>query len=177
MKTLALFISTSPFLFFSLIDVAFAQGFSKSCTNFQLYGSTLNCACNNGNGMVNSQLDLNLCITNNNGHLEPAAKLVYTNIALNAAVIRYTLNDIPIHSGQYSGTCFDCSIGTDIDGTSLYCNCYDTTGSYAYSNCFLGWFLSILDFPHSKLVIRYVTKFPTDNFIANNQGQLQCNMS
>lgn len=148
MKTLAFFISTSLLLFSSLINVVIAQGINTSCGSFYLSGSSLEYTCSNDKDQSNSsEIDLNLCISNKNGYLFESAKLVYPNTADNAALVRYILKDIPIYSGQYSGTCSDCTLDVNDYGVYLKCDCLDPSGNQIPSNLNLGPFFNILEFP------------------------------
>jgi hypothetical protein len=69
MKSLAF--SISIFLFSSLINVAFAQGFDEVCNSITLSGSMLGFTCPTADGNTHTGvLNLNLCIVNHDGQLE-----------------------------------------------------------------------------------------------------------
>jgi len=88
-----------------------------------------------------SEINLDWCIQNNGGNLEHSEVLVYLNIALNAAVVRYILRDISIYRGRYSQTCSSC----EMDGTVLKCNCITASGNVT-SSIDTGRFFNTLDF-------------------------------
>jgi len=90
MKSLAF--SVSIFLFSSLINVVFAQGFDEVCNSISLSGSLLGFTCPTADGSQHTgTLNLNLCIVNQDGHLDASPELVYPNTELNAVVERQVL--------------------------------------------------------------------------------------
>ncbi|KAL4077900.1 hypothetical protein J3A83DRAFT_4069677, partial [Scleroderma citrinum] len=63
-------------------------GFSESCTNYGLDGTVLDASCRRGDGSIGpTSIDLNNCVTNNNGVLGCG------------------------DSGGYSASCSGCSMG------------------------------------------------------------------
>jgi len=148
MKAFAFFISTSLFSFSFLINVVLTQDIVNTCSNWYLSGSTLHYTCNDENGnRKTSQLDLNLCITNNNGYLEVSSKLVYPNTVLNAVVVWYILKYIPLYSGQYSSTCSQCQLEGP-NSLQLTCTCWNNNFVNQISSMVdLGQFSNTLDIP------------------------------
>ncbi|KZW00761.1 Cyanovirin-N [Exidia glandulosa HHB12029] len=82
---------------FAVFPSVFAvSGFISTCENVSLSGSTLHATCiNEGGGAGGSSLDLNRCITNNNGEM------------------------FCQFGGSAFGSCRDCRLG----GSELTCTC------------------------------------------------------
>jgi hypothetical protein len=78
-----------------------AGNFAASCNGVSLQGSTLDASCYNISGQLQStSLDLNTCVTNNDG------------------ITAFQAN------GGYNGSCQGCSLS----GTTMTCQCYDVYG-------------------------------------------------
>jgi cytolysin (calcineurin-like family phosphatase) len=75
-------------------------GFATSCSNISLSGSSLSATCQVGSQGQATTVDLNGCVTNNNGNLQFATP------------------------GNYSGSCSGCSLS----GTNLTCQCNPMSG-------------------------------------------------
>lgn len=144
MKSLAFSLSISIFLFSSLINVVFAQSFSDICNSITLTGSLLGFTCPTADGGEHTgQVNLNLCITNNDGELEAAPELAYPNTRLNRSTT-FT-KDIPICSGGYSPTCLDCTLQTGNEQPlNLRCSCYPLSGVLFNTEIDLGQFSTSL---------------------------------
>ena len=80
----AFFIS-SLFLFSCLINVLLAQGnIANSCSGFHVDGNVLLAWCIPDTPQQ-SRINLDRCVTNNNGYLEGNPELVYLNTTPNSA--------------------------------------------------------------------------------------------
>ncbi|KAJ7268008.1 Cyanovirin-N [Mycena rebaudengoi] len=76
-----------------------ASGFSQSCSQISLSGTTLNANCRNtAGGSVGSSLNLNSCVTNNGGHLQCQA------------------------GGNFGASCSGCTMDSP-SGSIMTCNC------------------------------------------------------
>lgn len=93
--------------------VLLKQRFNQSCSNLSLSGSMLNATCRTRNGRNSStSLDLNNCVTNNNGNLERGV--------------------------NFFNTCYGCNL----NGATLSCRCRRRNGTSRDTSLNLGSFIS-----------------------------------